>query len=166
MMRDRLKPGGVVTQWIPLYESDMETVKSEIATFFEVFPYASVWANLQQGQGYDVVLIGHVTPQVIDMPKLQATLSQPAYARMLADQVNVGFDGPAGLLATYMGDKAGLRDWTFGAQINHDRNLRLQYLAGLALNRNLADVIQQDMMRYKTMPHGLTVIGAVPGLGN
>jgi len=164
MMRERLKPGGIVTQWIPLYESDLETVKSEIATFFEVFPYASVWANLQNGQGYDVVLIGHTTPQVIDMNAINARLARPEYAHMVADQSEVGFGGPSGLLATYMGDKAGLKDWVFGAQINRDKDLRLQYLAGLSLNRFQADPIYQDMLKYKTMPHGLTVIGGVPGL--
>ena len=46
LVRARLKPGGLVTQWVPLYESDFATVKSEIATFFAVFPYAAIWGNL------------------------------------------------------------------------------------------------------------------------
>src|SRR4030095_8667334 len=33
-----LTPGGVVTQFVQLYESTEEAAKSEIATFFEVFP--------------------------------------------------------------------------------------------------------------------------------
>ena len=33
-MKAHLNPGGVVTQWVPLYESDAATVRSEIATFF------------------------------------------------------------------------------------------------------------------------------------
>ena len=35
--------GGLVTQWVPLYESDRPVVQSEIATFFSVFP---AWHNL------------------------------------------------------------------------------------------------------------------------
>src|SRR5207244_3981291 len=38
LCKQRLNPGGVVTQWVPLYESDGATVKSEIATFFAAFP--------------------------------------------------------------------------------------------------------------------------------
>ena len=38
MVQRHLNPGGLVTQWVPLYESTPEVVKSEIATFFEVFP--------------------------------------------------------------------------------------------------------------------------------
>ncbi len=45
LVKQHLNPGGIVTQWVPLYESDAETVKSEIATFFDVFPNGTIWAN-------------------------------------------------------------------------------------------------------------------------
>src|SRR5205814_5160829 len=57
MVRAHLNPQGIVTQWVPLYETDPETVKSEIATFFEVFPHSQVFANLNGFAGYDVVLM-------------------------------------------------------------------------------------------------------------
>ena len=59
LVKKHLNPGGLVTQWVPLYESNVETVQSEIATFFEAFPNGTVWGNLNtDGQGYDVVLVG------------------------------------------------------------------------------------------------------------
>ena len=45
LVKRHLNPGGVVTQWVPLYESTPEVVKSEIATFFEVFPNGTIWGN-------------------------------------------------------------------------------------------------------------------------
>ena len=60
LCKKRLNPGGVITQWVPLYESNAEAVKSEVATFFEVFPEGSVWGNDQGGYGYDTVLLGQV----------------------------------------------------------------------------------------------------------
>ena len=42
-----------------------------------------------------------------------------------------------------------------GVAVNEDRNLRLQYLAGWGLNYNHADVIYQDMLRYRTFPKGM-----------
>ena len=45
LVKRHLKPGGVVTQWVPLYESTIEVVKSEMATFFAVFPDGIVWIN-------------------------------------------------------------------------------------------------------------------------
>ena len=57
-----LNPGGVVTQWMQLYQTNEEAVKSEIATFFEVFPFGSIWVNNIDGQGYDLVLLGQAEP--------------------------------------------------------------------------------------------------------
>ncbi len=76
LVKQHLNPGGVVTQWVPLYESDEETVKSEIATFFDVFPGGSVWANELSGGGYDVFLLGQAEPtQILDA--LEDRLNQP-----------------------------------------------------------------------------------------
>ena len=45
---------------------------------------------------------------------------------------SLGFGSLIVLLATYGGQASDLRLWLAGAQINSDRNLRLQYLAGWA----------------------------------
>src|SRR5258706_6407305 len=71
MVKAHLNKGGIVSQWVPLYESDVATVKSEIATFFEVFPYGSVWANNNEGSGYDMVLIGQAQPTRIDLDEVE-----------------------------------------------------------------------------------------------
>jgi len=55
--RQHLNPGGMLTQWVPLYETNLDAVKSELATFFEVFPGGTIWGNDQAGEGYDVVLL-------------------------------------------------------------------------------------------------------------
>ncbi len=46
-----LNPGGAVTLFVQLYESNTEAVKSEIATFFEAFPNGIVWGNTNNGAG-------------------------------------------------------------------------------------------------------------------
>src|SRR5262249_22079017 len=55
MCKEHLKPGGVMTLWIPLYESNSDTIKSVIATFFQVFPNGVIWSNDVDGAGYDAV---------------------------------------------------------------------------------------------------------------
>ena len=96
---------------------------------------------------------------------VQARLDTPAYAKMKADIQYVGLNDVAAMYDTYSGDKAGLREWLKDAVINRDRDLRLQYLAGLSLNRNLGDPIYQEMLKYKTLPTGLKVIFARPPTG-
>ena len=85
LAKQHLNPGGVVTQFVQLYESNEEAVKSEIATFFEAFPNGMVFANLVNGQGYDVVLSGQVEPATINVDKIQQRLNLPEYARVTQD---------------------------------------------------------------------------------
>ena len=155
MVKDHLNPGGIVTQWVPLYESDEETVKSEIATFFDVFPGGSIWANELSGGGYDVFLLGQATPSRVDVDQIEAKLSSPQYSRVAQSLRDVGFSNAVGLLSVYAGQDSDLKPWLQGAEINRDWNLRLQYLAGLALNRSQESTIYGNILSYKRFPTNL-----------
>ena len=155
MCKRRLNPGGVITQWVPLYESDPETVKSEIATFFEVFPNGTIWANDNNGQGYDVVLLGQAEPTKIDVDAMQARLERPEYAKVRESLQVVGFPTAVSLLRTYLGQASGLRSWLASAQINRDIDLRLQYLAGMGVNNYSAGTIATEMGRVRQFPPDL-----------
>jgi len=48
-----------------------------------------------------------------------------------------------------------MKEYTKDAQINHDRDLRLQYLAGLGLNLYQSGPIYSEILRYKRFPEGL-----------
>lgn len=152
LCRQRLQPGGLVTQWVPLYESTQAAVQSEMATFFEVFPDGSVWSNDYQGQGYDVVLLGHLGPWKIDLDWLEARLTQPSYQKVRWSLEEVGFASGVDLMATFAGLASDLRPWLAGAAINRDRNLRLQYLAGLGASAYREGWIFSDMIRYRRFP--------------
>ena len=140
-----------MTQWVPLYESDEDVVKSEIATFFEAFPHGTIWSNDEQGKGYDVVLLGQVEETKIDLDALDRRCAQPNYAAVVKSLQFVGFPAAFDLYATYGGQACDLAPWLKDAQINNDRNLRLQYLAGLGLNKDLSASIY-DNMRYSKFP--------------
>ena len=71
-VKRHLNPGGLFTLYVPLYESDVRTVKSELATFFEAFPHSTIWANTVNGQGYDMVFMGHLDPPKIDLDEIAA----------------------------------------------------------------------------------------------
>ena len=145
MCREHLNPGGLVTQWVPLYESNLGVVKSEVATFFDVFPEGTVWSNDDGGRGYDVVLLGQAGPTRINVDQIEERLNQFDYARVAVSLLDVGFKNAAELFGTYAGQAADLRPWTQGADINRDRNLRLQYLAGMRLNLYNEEAIFNDM---------------------
>src|SRR5207237_5269595 len=79
-VKRHLNPGGMFTLYVPLYESDLRTVKSELATFFAAFPYSTIWANTINGQGYDMVFMGHLEPPKIDVDAIVAKLARPEQA--------------------------------------------------------------------------------------
>ncbi len=155
LAKQHLNPGGVVTQFVQLYESNEEAVKSEIATFFEAFPNGVVFANLVNGQGYDVVLLGQVEPTKIDVDKVQERLNLPQYARMTQSLRQIGILSAEDLMATFAGQAADLKPWMQNASINRDRNLRLQYLAGMGLNLYKADPIYINMVVHARFPENL-----------
>lgn len=150
--KQHLNPGGVITQWVPLYESDNDTVRSEIATFFEVFPNATIWANNIDGEGYDIVLLGQAEPSKIDADQVQRRLTDSAAGKSLED---VGIRDAIDLFANFAGRADDLRPWLAGAQINRDLNLRLQYLAGFGSNYQNASTIMREITRYRRFPRDL-----------
>ena len=56
-----------------------------------------------------------------------------------------------------MGRAADLGDWLNDAQINTDRNLRLQYLAGMGSGAGQAAAIYEDLLRQRRFPEDLFV---------
>ena len=153
--KEHLNPGGVVTVFVQLYESNLAAVKSEVATFLEVFPGGMIFANLANGQGYDVVLVGQVEPTVIDLDAIDAKLRLPEYAPVVRSLAEVGFRSVPELMATFAAKKPEIDPWLEDAEVTRDRNLRLQYLAGMGVNLYEADAIYRDMARYRTYPEGL-----------
>ena len=147
-----LTPGGIATQWVPLYESDAATVKSEIATFLSVFPDGLIFANNDGGSGYDLALVGMNRPGAIDIDAMAARLGSAGYDKVRASLKDVGILSATDLLGTYIGGRKSLAPWLADAQINRDRNLRLQYLAGLALNTSQEDAIYRQILSYRSLP--------------
>jgi spermidine synthase len=155
-VKARLNPGGVVTQWVPLYESNEDAVRSEIATFLQVFPNGTVWRNdNRNGSGYDVVLVGRLDETPIDVDAWQAKIDSPMYAEVKASLAEVGYSTIFDVLKTYSGRGQDLGPWISGAAINTDKNLRLQYLAASGLNNNSGTPIRDAMLRYRQFPSDL-----------
>ncbi len=162
LCKRRLKPGGLVTQWVPLYESSLAVVKSEIATFFQAFPNGTIWSNDDHGAGYDVVLLGQADPMTIHVDDLQTRLDGPA-GRAAADSLrDVGFKSAVELLGTYAGRPSDLGAWLKGAEVNRDANLRLQFLAGMGLNFYDEELIFSAMSVYRKYPEDLFAVSGKP----
>jgi spermidine synthase len=156
-VKAHLNPGGAVTLFVQLYESTEEAVKSEVATFLETFPNGAVFANTTNGQGYDLVLLGKLDDEPIDLDRIQARLDDPANDAVMRSLREIGVNSVADLFGTYAGRVEDMGGWLADAQINTDLNLRLQYLAGLGLHQYDADTIYRSMIVETEYPEGLFV---------
>jgi spermidine synthase len=155
LVKQRLNPGGVVAQWLPLYETSEEAVKSSLATFMQAFPNGTVWNSDIFGDGYDVVMIGQVEPLRIDVLALEAAMAgNPRLRHSLAE---VDLPSALEILGSYVGQGSDLQPWLRDAQLNRDRSLRLQYLAGLAIDNDDAREIFRAMSSYRTYPDNIFV---------
>ena len=169
MCKQHLKPGGVMTLWMPLYESNLASAKSMIATFFKVFPNGLIFSNDEHFEGYDAVLLGQKDPAPINLDSLQQLLDRQDYYAVRMSLMQVGFGSneiwlpnpdqhiAISLFSTFAGRASAMGDWTQNAQINRDSNLRLQYLAGMYFNSYLSTKILQSILSHYRFPQDLFV---------
>jgi spermidine synthase len=155
--RAHLNPGGVMTLFVQLYESSSSAVKTEVATFFNAFPEGLIFGNTFDGSALDTVLVGPVSAPSIDLEAIDRMFRAPAFSAMVRSLGEIGMHGAHDLFANYAGRARDLRGWTGSAQINRDRNLRLEYLAGLSLNLHDGDRIYHDILEYRTFPEDLFI---------
>lgn len=153
LARAHLNPGGVVTQWIPLYETDVASVKSEIATFAQVFPDTTLWNPDLLEEGYDLVALGRVGAGLISETAIAKRINASDAVRESLSEVTL--KSAAAVISTYAGRAHDLAPWLADAQINRERHLRLQYLAGLAANTDQRFALFQQILQYRRYPADL-----------
>jgi spermidine synthase len=154
-VKSHLNPGGMFTLYVPLYETDEPTIKSELATFFEAFPYGTIWANTRNGEGYDMVFMGQLDPLHINIDEAQERISRADHAPVRESLHEIGVNSLLDLFSTYAGNAPDLAPWTAGAALNADGDLRLSYLAGWGINSDLEDVLYRKILLYRTLPVGI-----------
>src|SRR5262249_53837464 len=130
---------------------------SEVATFFEVFPNGLIFGNTFDGHAEDMVLVGTLEPPHIDVDVMEWGLQLPEYSQVRRSLGEIGIYSIVDLLGRYAGRAEDLGDWLSNASINRDRDLRLQYLAGLGLNLHEGRNIYQDMLEYRKFPEDVFV---------
>ena len=118
---NRLKPGGIVSQWIPLHSNSPEVVRDLAKTFISVFPeYCAFFVNA------DLFLIGSDSPLRMDYEKAKARLNTPALQQVLKE-ANLG--DAIEVFSCFLLDKAGLDGFTQGADIMSDDRPWAEFIA-------------------------------------
>ena len=122
---EHLLPGGVICQWLPIYEMTPEDLKSVVRTFRGHFRYTMLWLT-----HYDAELVGSNSPILIDEAELDRRIREPA---IFSDMVQVGMGSATDFLSYFVMGTEGMRNFSEGGILNTDNNLYLEFSAPFSI---------------------------------
>ena len=120
LARARLRPGGLVAQWLPLPTQNDEDTRSLVRSFLDVYPHVSLWTT----ELHEMLLIGSLTPIELKVPRIIERYKQPEVASALRE---VGIASPEALMATWVTDRTGLEAYAGAALPVTDDQPRIEY---------------------------------------
>lgn len=145
--RDRLKEGGVIAQWIPLYQLSPTDWATIIHTFTSVFPNSSMWYS-----GIDVVLIGFKGEVKIDPDRMAEKMADPRIAR---DLLTMGVSSPGDVFGWFIAGPKELQEMGAAAPINRVDRPVLEYTAPRALSlEGVASTMPALLTAYSRLSSG------------
>lgn len=119
-MRARLAPGGVASQWLPLYQLSELDVRTVIATWCAAFEHTSAWLT-----AYDLVLVGSEGP----LRPLEDLAEAPLPPRVAEALGSAGLASGADLCALLAADDLALRAYAEGVVPMRDDRPVLEFRA-------------------------------------
>jgi spermidine synthase len=118
---EHLNPGGIVCQWLPLYELSEKNLKSIVQTLRANFSYTMVWLT-----HFDAELVGSNSPINIDEQELDRRIRAP---EVLQDLARVKMGSAEDFLSYFVMGTEGTKAYSAGGRINTDNNLYLEFSA-------------------------------------
>jgi spermidine synthase len=103
---EHLAPGGVLCQWLPLHQLEVDDLEAIVATFTAVFPHAQLWVAYHRSLTPLAVLVGSASPIAADANAMRARLHDPTFRAMAR---GVGLDDPDDVGVLYVTDGDHLR---------------------------------------------------------
>lgn len=116
---EHLRAGGIMCQWLPLYDLSADDLRSVVRTFRQAYRHVLVW--MTQG---DAMLIGSNAPILLSEDELAARIAAPAVA---ADLERVQMGSATDLLSFFVMGTAGADRFSRTGRINTDDNLYLEF---------------------------------------
>ena len=123
---ERLRPGGIACQWLPIYELSVDDLKCVVRTFSENFRYTMLWLTRN-----DAELIGSNDPILIDEADLGKRI---AAAGVIDDLKSVHMGSADDFLSYFVMGTNGMRAFGAGGVLNTDDNLHLEFSAPLSMD--------------------------------
>jgi len=132
LARERLRPGGVVSMWLPMYSITPRNFAMILKAFQQVFPHVAVWYEPSALNSFTIVT-GKVDDPVLDAGQLDRAFANERVANELAD---LGITGPADLLPLLLATDEELAPWLAQVPPHIDDLPSVEYESGSLLLRD------------------------------
>ncbi len=147
LAKSRLKPGGIMSQWIPLYNLSVEDVRMLAATFQSVFPHMTIWIASS-----DIFMIGSEDKQVVSYDRIMKRLAMPNIKRLLAE---VDLEEPLEILSAFLMNEERARQYVAGVSPITDNRPIVEFTGprSLAVNTISPNINELTKYREKVGPY-------------
>ena len=145
LARNRLRPGGLMAQWVQAYSMDSADFKMMVRTFQTVFPNLTVW---EVELNSDYLLVGSMDDVTVDTETLQSLLDDEGMRHDLATMNITDLASFAGKVLM-VGDD--ISRYTAGAALHTDANGLLEYSAPRALLQD-SPRLPEELYRHRSKP--------------
>jgi len=162
-----LKPGGIVSQWIPLHSQSETHVYQNFRTFLESFPYAMAWYPVRK----ELILIGSDRPIDINFSQIERRFENPVINKIMHD---IDFPNPFSFLGSIWFLKKELKSLGSGQHVISDNNPSLEFYLNSYTKGISGDNIEKIMIKRAsfedvwgkiTKPSLVTASGDICGIG-
>ncbi|MGA1826374.1 MAG: fused MFS/spermidine synthase [bacterium] len=146
LAKDRLRPGGIMCQWMHAYSMSSIDFKMVVHTFHAVFPHAMVWESTL---GNDYLLIGSVHEFSIDYEMLAHRMKDE---RLGADFERMNIHGLASFMSRLIIAEETIACYTEGVPIYTDDNALLEYSAPKNCIKGRDLELFEKLYRFRSTP--------------
>ena len=164
LVRKRLAPGGVFTQWIGAYDLIPDDLNVLLRTMHEVFPHTQIWS--EEG-GSDIFIIGSDERVSVDYRRMREHMEKPvvssdfAFIGQYAERQQ--FEGPDLLLSFFVAEIGDLEEHIAGAGVSTDDRPVIEFRAG----RNRIKSTPNNLLALlEALSRGADVIRTKPPVRN
>jgi spermidine synthase len=120
-----LRPGGVMAQWLPVYELTQQDLGSVVRTFQQHFAHTLMWLTHS-----DAVIVGSNTPFLIDEAELGRRIGEPAVA---GDLRKISMGSATDFLSFFVMGTEGMKQFGRNGSLNTDDRLYLEFSAPFSI---------------------------------
>jgi len=138
--KKKLKPDGMMCQWIHLYQISLQDVAVFLKTYQSVFPSLSIWID-----DSDMLVLGSDRPMPVDFSTLTRRMSEPGVSWSLSRS---GLT-PHLLMTKYAGNEAIVRVIRSDLPLNTDDFPVLEFSAPRSLFLNDSESIARSLVAFQ-----------------